>query len=399
MFTPPPSPTPFRVAPPRSDVLPASEKCAFLTPGDHLNSLDSSSTLPDLEPISLSTEAKQRTARRTKWTILLVPTILLLITASTRYLSHPAAFDTLSGEIHESHEELPSLADWHLHKRHPQAQSSAATISFPTPTSSSTSSAASATASSTDQNLPTIPQSPPVLPTPFPRPLTAVNQNFSTLGCQNFFTNMTSSEPFLDCRPVSLLIKTSADFIQQAQTNLTALNTIIWGTCNTDTNADQCVANMDWFADSLKSSCSQELSNDNSLVTDTLIALQAYSLMRDAVCMADPSTNAYCYVEATHNINPSDLYFYQLPFGVKLPQSTKPSCSSCTKSLMSLYTQSLNISALSTTYEAAAQTANGACGAGYVQTTTVTNSATTVDLSLGALLGAFLMLVSFTVLS
>lgn len=214
MFTPPPSPTPFRVAPPRRDSSPASEKSAFLTPGDYYPSvpLTSSSKSPEIDPISLSTEAKQRIARRTKWTILLVPAILLLITASTRYLSHPVAFDVLSGELHD---EAPSIVDWHLHKRHPQAlPTSSASISFPTPTSTSTSSVPSTTASITDQDLPTIPQSPPVLPTPFPRPLTAINQNFSTLGCQNFFTNMSSSESFLDCRPVSLLIKTSGDFIQ-----------------------------------------------------------------------------------------------------------------------------------------------------------------------------------------
>ena len=127
------------------------------------------------------------------------------------------------------------------------------------------------------------------------------------------------------------------------------------------------------------------------------IALQGYSLMRNAVCMADPNTNSYCYVEATHNINPSDLYFYQLPFGNKLPQSTKPTCSACTKSLMSLYAQSLNISALSKTYDSAAQTANGACGAGYVQTTTVMNSAVAFRVSIGAILGALFVLISLTV--
>ena len=222
MFTPPPSPTPFLVAPPRRESLPASEKSAFLTPGDHFSRHPPNnvpvSKAPELEPISFSTEAKQRIARRTKWTILLVPTILLLITASTRYLSHPAAFDALSGELHDSHDEIPSLADWHLHKRHPQAQvssaSGTASIVFPSATSSSVTPSATTTSPVTAQDLPTIPQSPPVLPTPFPRALTAVNQNFSTLGCQNFFANMTSSESFLDCRPVSLLLKTSADFIQ-----------------------------------------------------------------------------------------------------------------------------------------------------------------------------------------
>lgn len=57
------------------------------------------------------------------------------------------------------------------------------------------------------------------------------------------------------------------------------------------------------------------------------------------------------------------------------------------------------MSALSKTYEAAAQTANGACGAGYVQTTTLMNSAVPLKLSVGAVLGALLALASLAVLS
>ena len=39
---------------------------------------------------------------------------------------------------------------------------------------------------------------------------------------------------------------------KQAQSNITELNAIVWGTCNTNTPEDTCTANMQWFTDNLK---------------------------------------------------------------------------------------------------------------------------------------------------
>jgi len=49
------------------------------------------------------------------------------------------------------------------------------------------------------------------------------------------------------------------------------MNSLIWGTCNTTTSKDQCVANMGWFASTLRTACAQELDEQNSMVLDTLI--------------------------------------------------------------------------------------------------------------------------------
>lgn len=103
--------------------------------------------------------------------------------------------------------------------------------------------------------------------------------------------------------------------------------------------------------------------------------------MRDTACLVDQSTNSYCYVEAVRNTNPSDLYFYQLPLGTKLPADTKPSCSACTKSVMQLYSQAQSLMGLQTTYNAAASLADTACGAGYVQEATITGGATALPLA------------------
>lgn len=97
--------------------------------------------------------------------------------------------------------------------------------------------------------------------------------------------------------------------------------------------------------------------------------LLAYELMRNVGCLADPTTNAYCYLEAVHNPNPADLYFYALPFGTALPPSAQPSCSGCTKSVMGLYAQHADLAALAEVYAGAAGVADKACGAGYVQVT------------------------------
>ena len=86
----------------------------------------------------------------------------------------------------------------------------------PTP-SSTTPSPSSASPKKTlvsDQLVPTVPNGPPILPTPFPQAFDGgVAQNFSTLSCASFFSNMTSAAPFRTCRPFSLLLGTSAAFI------------------------------------------------------------------------------------------------------------------------------------------------------------------------------------------
>jgi hypothetical protein len=97
--------------------------------------------------------------------------------------------------------------------------------------------------------------------------------------------------------------------------------------------------------------------------------------MHDSACLADPTTNAYCYLNAVHNSNPSDLYFYSLPLGIPLPPTTTPSCSACSKTIMGLYSTALQdpsqanlLTGLKSTYKASAQIALQHCGAGFALT-------------------------------
>lgn len=56
----------------------------------------------------------------------------------------------------------------------------------------------------------------------------------------------------------------------KAQSNLTLMNTLVWGTCNTNPGINQCIANMGWFAESLKTQCEADLKDRNTLAVDTL---------------------------------------------------------------------------------------------------------------------------------
>lgn len=218
-------------------------------------------------------EIKARISRRFRWVALVGPLLLILITLSTRYITHPALFDALSGESTHS--------VWSPHKRHLY------------PRDSSTSSAPTSTTPATAQPVPTVPTS-AVIPTPFPQPFDGnMPQNFSSTSCFNFFSNMTSADPFRSCRPLSLLLQTSTILVQvrvpnfvlishsvQAQKNLTLLNSIIWGTCQTTLSFQQCSANMAWFANALRSECAQDISENNTNVVTTLIGVYFASYCR-----------------------------------------------------------------------------------------------------------------------
>ncbi|OCH84511.1 hypothetical protein OBBRIDRAFT_741478 [Obba rivulosa] len=429
MFTPPPSPLPPGPSQKRPCTVPvlgssSPEDDVFLsaTPSGGSSSSWLRSSLSSLSPLPVretpspppaacaqdlhvrSVEAKKRTARRTRWTILLVPAALILIAASTRYLSHPVALDVLVPDYAAEDWQTwaATLTDWRPHKRHPSPQGSGeepitGPISFPSgisdagsslstgslstvlsldPSATSTTSTPMVSAPSSAA-APTIPQTPPVLPTPFPQALdTTLSQNFSSVGCQNFFVNMTQTGPFLTCRPFSLLLQESSAFIN-AQTNISLLNTIVWGTCNTDPSEEECVANMEWFATTLQEQCTAELKANYATVTKTLLGLQSYSLLRQAACAADPTldNNTYCYISATLSSSREDVYFYSLPFGIPLTNGSAPSCSGCTRNLMDLYAvQGTNISGLQKTYDGAAAMTDQTCGGGFARQEVFTSS-------------------------
>jgi hypothetical protein len=181
---------------------------------------------------------------------------------------------------------------------------------------------------------------------------------------------------------------------------VTLLNNMVWGTCNTVLDSDACSKNMNWFASSLESQCATEITQRNPFVVNTRNGLKLYDLSRKAGCQSNPTTNVYCYIQAATQSDPSDLYFYQVQFGRMIPNNTKPSCSSCTTSLMNLYASAIsgqeeledqNVrDALAPAYAHAAGIAVGVCGDGFVNTVAIDGSGSPgLSLSLSSLWFSF----------
>ncbi|KAF9010053.1 hypothetical protein BDQ17DRAFT_996855 [Cyathus striatus] len=378
MFTPPPSPEPPRIYVTTYDIPKITITSHEHTPQD-----------------------KHRIGRRTRWAVIVVPMAIVLITLSTRYITHPVAFDLITDAPPSVHAIMEKGGGWTPHRRHPMPnpQNTDSSSLASTPTSTGVSPSTSIPIAS--QTVPTVPGSPPTLPTPFVQPWdSTLSQNFSTASCSNFFTNMTNTTPFRSCRPFSLLFQTSADFID-AQQNLTLMNELIWGTCNAPPGVVQCAANMGWFADSLKTNCAQEIKEQNAMAVDTLTSLQAFQVMYDVGCVADPNSNTYCFLDAVQNKDPSDLNYYSLPLGINLPNSTTPSCSGCTKSVMGIYsaalqnsTQASGLDALKETYNDAVAQSVEICGSAFAQTA-ITSGASAVQTS-NVLLGLVALLLSWS---
>ncbi|KAI0659684.1 hypothetical protein C8Q70DRAFT_1064370 [Cubamyces menziesii] len=407
MFTPPPSPEPHRAQHTASAASRSPKSLRtldvpddpFLSP--HCNRPGSSSPerrlphahdtplSPKEDPQTYALLQKKRIARRTRWAAFLIPLVLVLVGLSTRYLARRATLDAV--QTPPSWQDWAASArQWRVHKRHPGTSdvASVTTIDGKKPTGTALTLASTDSAQPTATNLGTltVPSTPPVLPTPFPQAFdSTLSTDFETVGCQAFFTNMTQTPAFLKCRPFSLLVKDSNAFIQ-SQRNISLLNTVMWGTCNTDIDAQQCSTNMAWFADNIKTQCKKDIAANNSIVTDAVAGLAAYDLMRQVGCQTDALTNTYCYVEAAQ-AHPADLYLYALPLGLGLPNQTVPSCTGCVKNMMQAFVNNgMGLAALRETYPAAAAVLNGACGGDFVATI-AQNDTSGAASSRGVLLG------------
>jgi hypothetical protein len=112
--------------------------------------------------------------------------------------------------------------------------------------------------------------------------------------------------------------------------------------------------------------------------------LHSYSLMRRVACLADQYRSTYCYVDAASSSNPSDLYIYSLPFGLPLPNGTTPTCSNCTKSVMTLFGAPANqTDDLKQTFQAALNIISAKCGPNFVHTQPSQQSSSSATLKIG----------------
>jgi hypothetical protein len=234
MFTPPPSPLPSSLASfplPNSTVSspspsPPSSPQLSLTPGP-VTSSHCGARARRLEMTMTIQDRKRRIAWYTRLMVITVPLVLVLVAFLRHFASRPLFLDLLVGPSPGARVFLATGIDrtGHsirpLHRRQsgvstmplviPSSMSSVSSLVFPTIASTPT----PTSSQGPSQVVPTILSSAPDLPTPFPQAYdTTLGSNFTTLTCQMFFTNMTQSLPFRQCRPFSFLSQTSSAFLQ-----------------------------------------------------------------------------------------------------------------------------------------------------------------------------------------
>ena len=234
MFTPPPSPQPsllesFHCTDPPVPSLSLSPPSS---PHKSLNTIPALSQPPlnhsarkraaDASMLAVQ-DRKRRTAWRTGLAVVILPLLLASFTLFARYASRPHILDSLPGLSPETRVNRVTgtvRAGHSPHGLHPR-QKGSTTMQTDEPPSSSSAGIVFPSNNPTSRlpppsvTVPTIPSSPPVLPTPFPQPFdTTLTLNFTTNSCETFFLNMTQSLPFRQCRPFSFLSQVSTAFLQ-----------------------------------------------------------------------------------------------------------------------------------------------------------------------------------------
>lgn len=197
MFTPPPSPLHSR----RLQALPLNLEITDF-PCTH--------TMPSAPPIR-SSQSRRKLKLTLRWTIILVPIILIAIAVTTPFIAHPVVFDLFLPTSAPGWKSWSKgLTDWSMHERHKLAKLTLR----PTVLSDTRSLPFIKRSTPSATPAPTVPAN-PTLPTPFPQPYdTTLSSNFSTISCYNFFLNMTQTDSLRSCRPFSLLLTHSQAFIK-----------------------------------------------------------------------------------------------------------------------------------------------------------------------------------------
>jgi len=333
-----------------------------------------SSSQPFAFDAAIPVDIKKSVGRRYKLFVILVPALIVLLTASAHYPILLTVDWHFGGSVMTHPPHLPHTPPPVAKRQLPSSQ--------PSPSSTASSS------------VPPVPTDPPtaagVVPTPFPQPFDiSLSWNFTSVSCQNFFLNFTQLPSFRKCRPLSLLLDASSQFAS-SQNNATLLTDIMWGTCNTPTTADECDDVMKDLASNIQTDCKTELQQKDTLPMEALGGFQLYSAVRQAGCVVDQSTGSYCFVEAATNPASSDIEFFRLPTGVPLSNGTIPSCSTCIKDVMAIYAQAITTPSsaktgtsvgtpLDTTYGPAAQLAVQQCGSVYAQQVNVSAASPACD--------------------
>lgn len=217
-----------------------------------------------------------------------------------------------------------------------------------------------------------------------------------TSSCQTFMRNMLANETFKSCLPVSLLIQVrlfptlhitnpqtniqlsqnSNSYFQTARSVL-LLTRLLDFTCAA--NSTVCVPLMANLATNLtlSTTCKDDYDAGNPQIHQAQLGLLSYRPLFTATCLRNPVTSSYCFADAvTNSTSPDDGFVYFLPLNGSFPTDGKPTCTTCLKDTMAVFSgaeaggkdaKGAN-AALAYTYAPASQRINSQCGAGFVNT-------------------------------
>jgi len=190
-------------------------------------------------------------------------------------------------------------------------------------------------------------------------------------SCPDFMESLLSSQTYLDCYPLSMMIQTSMSFFN-ARKQLASTVRVLDNSCGVD--VDTCNDFMAEAATNLtrEENCQAEFNRGHRTVMQAYRGLQTYQLIYSVSCLHDPDTDMYCYANAVTNLSTaSDGFLYNLPYGDILPGSSTPTCNWCNEETMAIFNSAAanRDQDISDTYEDAARQVNAICGPGFVNDT------------------------------
>lgn len=187
--------------------------------------------------------------------------------------------------------------------------------------------------------------------------------------CRSFMRTLVKDPVVRKCTPFSLLDKTSAQFFNMKK-RMTDLVRVLDASCKADVNT--CDDYFSKLATNMTTSgiCGNDLKdNKNEEIQFAFHGMRAYRMLYSATCLIDPGSSQYCYAAATNNASvSSDVFLYNMAYGLQPTSNPPPSCSWCTNSVMGIFHSAAaqRSQDVSKVYEVTAGQINTVCGATFV---------------------------------
>ncbi|KAL8942585.1 MAG: hypothetical protein Q9216_001567 [Gyalolechia sp. 2 TL-2023] len=201
-----------------------------------------------------------------------------------------------------------------------------------------------------------------------PRPFdSGLGNNYTQPNCPIFINNFLRNDSFTSCYPFSLLLQNSMSFFS-ATKSMEAINRTLDATCKVV--EPTCSTLLSTFASQLRqdANCGDDYRRQQPLVVSAYNGLTSYQPLYKAGCEKDERGN-YCFANAiTNKTSPTDSYPYYLPLGISLPGGSQPTCSTCLRNMMTIFSQAADGKTqqpLAGDYLSAAQMINVGCGPGF----------------------------------